>query len=194
MTENPPTKPGDLAFVPAYADQIAHGCNLWASLEYYINSSIWALADVEPSIGACMTAQMYTTNAKLSALLALLKFRRADQNIIDKVNRFAANVRDAQEARNRVAHDMWLLDSANPGNMGKLRITADKTLNFDILPVPIENLKKEVKKISDRRFEFAGIHDEIMAALPTLPEIPREELHPIIHNQTRPQNPTSEPK
>ena len=120
MPDEPIPVPGDFKFVPEHAEQIAHGCNLWAMLEYYINNSIWALADIEPAIGACMTSQMYTMNARLSALLALLKFRRADQKIIDKVNKFTANVRDAQEARNRVAHDVWLLDRNNPGTMGKL--------------------------------------------------------------------------
>jgi hypothetical protein len=192
MTDKPATPQIALGFVPEYAGQIAHGCNLWAMLEYYINNSIWALADIEPAIGACMTSQMYTMNARLSALLALLKLRRADQKIIDKVNKFAANVRDAQDARNRLAHDMWLLDRNNPGTMGKLRITADKTLNFDISAVSIEELKNDVGKISARRLEFAAIRDEIMAALPTLPEIPQEELHLIAHNQIRPQTPSSE--
>jgi hypothetical protein len=193
MADNP-TSPNAPRFIPEYAEQIAYGCNLWAMLEYYINNSIWALADIEPAIGACMTSQMYTMNSRLSALLALLKFRRVNQKIIDKVNKFAANVRDAQEARNRIAHDMWLIDRANPGTMGKLRITADKTLNFDISPVSIEELKNDVAKISARRLEFSEIRDQIIAALPTLPEIPAEELHPIAHAQTRPQNPTSEQK
>jgi hypothetical protein len=87
MVDRPTITQGDFTFIAAYADQIAHGCNLWASLEYYINTSIWALADVEPAIGACMTAQMYTMNARLSALLALLKFRRADKKIIGRVNK-----------------------------------------------------------------------------------------------------------
>jgi hypothetical protein len=120
--------------------------------------------------------------------------RRAESpdNRLLNLNKFAANVRDAQEALNRVAHDMWLLDRVNPGTMGKLRITADKTLNFDIFPVSIEELKNEVSKINTRRLEFAGIRDEIMAALPTLPQIPHEELHPIAHTQTRRQTPSSE--
>ena len=192
MTDNPPTPPRAPDFLLEYAEQIAHGCNLWAMLEYYINNSIWALADIEPAIGACMTSQMYTTNAKLSALLSLLKFRRANQKIVDQVNKFSANVRTAQEARNRIAHDMWLVDRNDPGIMGKLRITADKTLNFDIYPIPLDELKKDVGKINASRLEFSVIREQIMDALPTLPEIPQEELHPIAHTQFRPQNPPTD--
>jgi hypothetical protein len=186
MAEEPSGR--DFRFMPEYADQIAHANNNWTFLEYYVNSSIWALADVKPALGACMTSQIYTMNGRLSALLSLLKVRRASQKIIDKVNKFAANVRDAQDARNRTAHDMWLLDNYNPGKMGKLRITADKVLKFDIESVEIEQLRADVSTISGRRMEFSAIRQEILAALPTLPEIPPEELHPIAESRSRLRN------
>jgi hypothetical protein len=182
---------GSFRFIPEYATQIAHGGNHWTFLEYYINTSIWALANVSPALGACMTSQIYTMNARLSALIALLKLRQADQKLIAKVNKFAEHVRDAQDARNRIAHDMWLLDTHNPGKMGKMRVTADKALKFNIKSVELDDLKADVQKINARRLEFSAIRLEITNALPTLPGIPHQELHPIVESPSLPQTPSN---
>jgi hypothetical protein len=194
MANNLEPEPKEFHFIPEYANQIAHGGNHWAYLEYYINSSIWALANVAPALGACMTSQIFTLHARLNALLALLKFRKADAELITKVNKFAEQVRDAQEARNRMAHDLWLLDTFNPGTMGKMRVTAEKALRFHIKSFPLEELKADVEKINVRRLEFGEIRREIERALPTLPEIPHRELHPIDESHSPPQNPASEKK
>ena len=175
--DDKPTK--GFTFVPAYAELIAHAANRWAYLEYYINKSIWLLADCKPAIGACMTSQMYTLNAKLSALLSLLKLRKVDQVIIDKVNKFSSGSRDALEARNRTVHDLWLLDNLHPGQMGKLRITADKILQFHISEVGLVALKADVETIERRRVEAGEIEEAIRRVLPTLPEMSPTELHPI---------------
>jgi hypothetical protein len=173
-------------FLPAYAGLIADAANRWAYLEYYINSSIWLLAEVKPAIGACLTAQMHTLNAKLSALLSLLKLRKADQALIDKVNKFASSVRDALDARNRDVHDVWLNDNINKDKMGKLRITADKVLKFRIEEVDIEELRADVEIIEKRRIQAGEIREEVTRALPSLPQMSHAELHPIIENPAVP--------
>jgi hypothetical protein len=166
-------------FLPAYADLIAEGTNRWSYLEYYLNSSIWLLTGDAPAVGACQTSQMYTANAKLSALLSLLKLRKADQVLIDRVNKFASNFRDALEARNRIDHDVWLNDTNNPDQMAKLRITADKVLRFGVEAVPLEQLRTDVAMIDNRRLDMGEIREAIRAALPTLPQMSLAELHPI---------------
>jgi hypothetical protein len=190
-TIEPPSGDG-FEFVPEYANLIAHANNHWNYLEYDVNASIWALANVSPAFGACMTSQIYTMHARLNALLSLLKIRKADERILKKVNRFAERVREVQEARNRTAHDIWLIDRLNPGKMGKLRITAEKTLKFGVQGVDLSELKADIEKLNMRREEFFAIRREIEAALPTLPEIPQTELHPIVETRSPRQNPASD--
>jgi hypothetical protein len=176
----------EFRWITSYAQQIADAANRWAYLEYYINKSIWALADVKPAIGACMTSQMYTLNAKLSALLSLLKLRKASEELIVRVNRFSSGVRDALDARNRLVHDIWLTDELNKSEMGKLRITSDKKLEFKIESVSLVKLTQDVQVIERRRLEAGEIAAAIESALPSLPDIPQAELYPITETPTVP--------
>lgn len=171
-------------FIPEFADCIARIASLWARLEYDLNVVIWKLADVRPALGACMTAQMYTFSAKLNALLSLAKLRQVDEKLIKKINCFSKDFRDALETRNRTLHDLWLNDRLAPGNMGRLRITADKTLKFFVESVPLPELRNDLLVVEKRIYEFAEIRVAIEAALPSLPDIPHAKLHPIIENPT----------
>ena len=168
------------SFIPEFSDCIARIASCWARIEYDVSATIWALADVRPALGACITAQIYTFNGRLNALLALAKMRRVDDKIISRINRFAENSRSGQDKRNRTVHDLWMQDNGNPGNMGRLRITAEKKLAFKIQSVMFPEIKKDLETIEDLSTEFSAIRDVIDAALPTLPEIPHQELHPII--------------
>src|SRR5271168_909763 len=87
------------SFIPEYADCIARVATVWARLEYDVSVSIWALADVRPAIGACLTSQIFTLRSKLDALIALAKLRKVNAAIIKKINKFADDVRGGQEIR-----------------------------------------------------------------------------------------------
>lgn len=169
----------EFAFVPEFADCIARIASLWARLEYDIDVCIWALADIRPALGACITAQIYTTNGRISALLALADVRNLDPRIIGKVNKFASAYRDALDARNRTIHDLWLKDQRQPENMGRLRIKADKKLKFSIESYTLLELQSDMHTVEKRVTEFDTIRKSIEAALPSLPEIPSVKLHPI---------------
>ena len=70
-----------------------------------------------------MTSQIYTINARLDALAALMKLRSVDAKLIKRVNKFQNSIREAQDLRNRIVHDLWFNDNHVKTNMGKLRIT-----------------------------------------------------------------------
>jgi len=168
------------SFIPEYADCIARVATVWARLEYDVSVSIWALADVRPAMGACITSQVFTLRGKLDALLSLAKLRKIDAAIIKKINKFADDVRGGQEIRNRIIHDQWLQNNYDPSTMGHMRITAAKLLEFKIKAVLLPDLAADLEKLEDLQARFHAIRKEIEAALPTLPEIPQSELHPII--------------
>jgi len=178
MTEK--QKANDFEWVPGYAECVGHAANSWAHVEYYINSSIWRLAGVSPAPGACMTAQIVSLFGRLSALLALLKLRRADQKLIDMVNKFAESSRGPNELRNRIVHDIWLIDNMNAAHMGQLKITAAKKLEFSVQTVPLAELKADLGKIAVCREQASAIAAAIEAAMPTLPKISLQELAPVV--------------
>ncbi len=151
----------------------------WAALEHYINESIWALAEVEPAYGACLTAQIYTIDGRLRALLALLKKRRADKRTITLVNKFAESARGPSDKRNRIIHDPWGFSPLD-GSPSKIEITADKKLVFRLRDVDVAEIENDQRVIHDCVIKFIDIRDRIRAEIPSLPEIPLTELRPII--------------
>ena len=181
-------------FPPEYADCIAKVAANWSSLEYLINTCIWELAEVQPAPGACMTAQIGTMPARLAALLALMKLRHVEEKLIAKVNKSAERVRGPNELRNRLIHDQWANDLHRPGGMGRIEIVAPKSLSMKIIPVPIEELRADVEKISNCRFAFGELRVEIRAALPALPKMSRKELVPIVEAPRGRQSLTSKKK
>jgi hypothetical protein len=178
---DPSQQQPEFKFIPEYADLIAHVATSWASLEYYIADSIWTVAELKPAIGACITAQIFGIGGKFAALLALLKLRQAPETLITKVNKFTETIRGPQERRNRIIHDVWLADLESPSSMGRLELTAPKKLSFKAETVKLEELQADYDQIAKARNEFFHIRADIYRVIPTLPEIPQSELHPIMN-------------
>lgn len=170
-------------FIPKYADCIASIANCSATIEYYVNHSIWIVAKVDSSSGACITSQIYTLQGRLSALLALLKLHQAPAKLVKRVNKFTETVRGPTENRNRVIHDIWLMDNRDPTTMGRLETTASKTLKFRVEDVPLPKLQAIFDELSACRLEAYEIRKEIFAAQPTFPGIAPSELYPIANVQ-----------
>ncbi len=146
-------------------------------LEFHINHCIWELAGVPPATGACLTAQMVSLHSRLSALLALLKLRRASNATVAAVNSFADDSRGPNEMRNRIVHDVWMKGSDL--SVVRLEITAPKKLKFGLRPVTSDELDKNYSTIRKFVLRSASLRNGILDELPSLPEIPESELHPI---------------
>ena len=166
-------------FPGEYAQCIAQIISNWAALEYNINLSIWHLAGVYPAIGACITEQIFTLDARIKALLALLKLRRAPDGLITRLNKFAERVRKPQEVRNRVVHDTWYQGTSTK-KMSQLKIGAKGTLSYAFKDIAIEDLRSDSREVTRAMSDAVKIRDSIEVALPTLPEIPLGELHPTV--------------
>ena len=160
------------------ADYIARVASCWAGLEYDISATIWALAEMRPALGTCVTSQIYTLQGRLSAVLALAKLRGVDQDIIDHLNRFSDRIREGQDQRNRIIHNLSVIDNSMPEK--------DNELASSIESVPlIFELHADLEKIDELAKEFSAIRKSIEAALPTLSDTP-PELHPIIETPSAP--------
>jgi hypothetical protein len=173
-TDNPAVQ-----FLPAYADCIAQAANHWAWVELEVHWMLWALMEVHPTVGACLTSQVYTFTAKLDALMALMKLRSVPETFIKKVTKFAERSRSALDARNRFVHDVWLTDNWNSAAMGRTSMSARKVLDFKTQTVEINSLQADLGKIVSAQKEASALRSELMPMLPTLPKIPREASHPL---------------
>lgn len=166
-------------FVDGYAERIAEASNSWAWIELEVHWMLWALMEVNPSVGACVTAQIFTFNAKLDALVALMRLREAPDALVRRVNAFGESSRSAQEARNRLAHDIWLTDNINPAVMGRARMIARRKLDFEVKSTPVDDLERDRALLEEAQKVISAIRHDVMDALPTLPKIPREAPHPL---------------
>jgi hypothetical protein len=167
--------PADLP--PAALRSIGAIASDWAAIEFMISHLTWRLAGVYPALGACITAQIYTFNGRVDALIALLRLRQADKKLIADVNRFKERSRGPQELRNRIVHDAWTRGKRkNIGRLMRLEVTARNKLSFDLLPTTQKQLKEDEQTIRQFVFSFGPLRARILDALPTLPGIPVGQL------------------
>ncbi|MGA2815239.1 MAG: hypothetical protein ABSE67_02885 [Xanthobacteraceae bacterium] len=122
-------------------------------------------------------------------MLALLKLRRASDELTRRINKFSEKSRKAQDIRNKIAHHTWHQGTQSK-EMLQLEIGAKRTLTYGFKPVPIATMKTDQDTVRNAMREAVKIRDAIEAALPTLPEIPLVALHPTVllnpgHEQTR---------
>jgi hypothetical protein len=181
--------PNGFAFPADYASCIADIVNSWATLEHNIDMSIWHMAGVYPAIGACITSQIYTLDGRLKGLQSLLKLRQAPKELTKLVNKFSERVRKPQEIRNRIIHDHWR-QSLDRQRMFQLEVGAKNTLTYGFKMIAIEMLKNDRDSVKSAMMESSDIRSRIEDSLPTLPEIPLQELHPTVlhphsHKRTR---------
>jgi hypothetical protein len=151
----------------------------WAMLEFMVNECIWRVANVAPVLGACITAQVFTLDGRLKALISLLRLRGFDEKkLVKRVNTFSEEVRSALEKRNRAIHDPMVV-SLETQEIRRLEVTSQKRPKFETVPISLEELGKDRSLILKFCNQVADFRSEIEETLPTLPEIPLKESLPI---------------
>lgn len=166
-------------FLPGYPDIIAEAASQWAWIEFEVHWMIWRLAEVNPTTGACLTAQIFTFGAKIDALLSLLRERDAPEEFVKKISQFAESARGALDARNRFVHDVWLNDLHNPDTMGRLQVTASKRLKLEVQSFTTDQMQPDLEKITRSRKAASALRKEMEGLRPTLTKIPPEGPHPL---------------
>jgi len=183
MSDTGHRTPGRYHLHEDYSLWIGRIAVIWSSTENALNFCIWAVAGIAPTLGACLTSQIYAMSGRWSALLALLKIRRAPQRLIDLVNEMAEASRGPLEIRNRTVHDAWVWRP--DGAVGRFEITAPKKLRFDIIEIPLDELKANFETLLKFNDRVVEMRKTIYAALPSLPEMSPEELRPISDDPSR---------
>lgn len=164
--------PDDRAsFIPAaHLAAIGRIANAWATLEFSVDQVTWRVAGLSQMYGACLTAQMFSIQPKLRALIAVLELRGISSSTLARFNSFnGKDISPLQEKRNRAVHDARLIHAAT-GSVERLQITAQGALIFGFQPEPVKELHATRKRIEAAIRKFFTLRDEMFAELATLPE------------------------
>lgn len=135
----------------------------WAQLEHTLDRTIWKLAKVPGSRGACVTAQMMGVWPRFNAIEALLTQRSgklpAMQEFIKPVQTLTRKCRDTSEERNRIIHDPWYVDES--GKTARHRSMPRSELVYGIkdhdrskILGTIENIKRLIDRAEELRTEI----------------------------------------
>ena len=90
MTRDPKLTPSGIS--DAHYCAIGKVTANWAALEAIINSAIWQIGEIPDDIGACLTSQIFTYDAKIKTLGALLGVRGGLDATISALNKFHEEV------------------------------------------------------------------------------------------------------
>jgi hypothetical protein len=137
----------------------------WATLEFFINKSIWELMNVEQKTGACVTAQIGSIQQRMKALTSLIALYGGDEALIKDLNRFADSAAGLARQRNRVAHDPWWIQEKT-NIVNQFVSTAEKKVDFGFKPVPEEYLLRLGSKIHSAHQEFTDLFNRALSSLP----------------------------
>jgi hypothetical protein len=149
---------------PEFYELVGRIASDWAFLEMMVNDCIWALSGSSYGAGACVTAQIYSFDAKMKAMIALLRLR-GREDLAKKANSFLDTSRSSLTKRNRAIHDPWYLGEESAT---QLSITADKRLIFDTVEKTLDQLKSDHAAVEKTVIDFFDIHEEIRDVLPSL--------------------------
>jgi hypothetical protein len=129
-----------------------------------VNDCIWALSGSPYGAGACVTAQIYSFDAKMKAMISLLRLK-GREDLARKTISFFESSRSSLTKRNRAIHDPWCLGEESAT---QLSITADKRLIFDTIGKTLDQLKLDHAKVEKTVSDFFDIHEELRGVLPSL--------------------------
>ncbi len=172
IMSKPPTPPPP----PSNAEYVGIICNSWAVLELEIDGTTWLIADVRPTIGACITAQFISVHPKIKALIALCRHKGVDEKLIKRLNTFHQSLYGTAEKRNRAVHDAWMPE-ISPGRKVQLvqwDLGRGKDASDFTRPAPISDLIELNREINKRMSAFMKIKEALLSELRASQKIPPE--------------------
>jgi hypothetical protein len=107
MSTDPPV---DHEITKEHYEAVGRVSNAWATFEFYTDELIWWVANVDPPIGACITAQYIGPRPRFRALAALVKLRGGNSDLIKSINRFSVTAQGVAGERNRWSHDPMFVE------------------------------------------------------------------------------------
>lgn len=128
MAPTPPPLTSPNATTEAYF-RVGQVASLWSLLERNVDELIWNLGDIQPAIGACITAQVQSLRYKMFALISICE-HFGYQDFVKMLNKFLADAEPAMKARNRLVHTPIITDQDQ--NAHRLVLSADRKLQMSV--------------------------------------------------------------
>ena len=137
--------------------------------EFVIDETIWELANVEVSVGACLTAQMIGAGPRCKALMALVHYRDPNCSLLGELKRHGKQMMRLSAKRNRFVHDAVFVGTES-GELLKNEITAHQRLVFEQALVKIEDLEILAKELRELGVKFIDLKHRLFDELPPWPK------------------------
>jgi hypothetical protein len=151
-------------YMPAeLAAAIGRALSAWARFEYEIDELIWELARLEPTEGACLTAQFYTVATRFNSLMALARVQKISDAQIKRLNVIRRKSDALAEQRNRLAHDPWFY-GFDTQETYRLQKTARATLIHRYELVSVEDIQKIERDTGKLISEFRKVRSDVLHA------------------------------
>jgi hypothetical protein len=176
---NEAEKQAILANFEPYFTAIGKLANAYSQLEFSVNDAIWELANVARSAGVCMTAQMIGPGPRNRCLLALLKFRKAPQTLLDEFNVVSRKMKKVAAHRNRYVHDPMTFNPETR-QIQCMEATADNHIRYGFMATEIGELTKLAADIEEVADAFDELYLRAVAELPAWPRTQFEQSTGIL--------------
>jgi len=144
----------ELHLGPDNAASQALGCvaSSWAMLELHIDAIIWALADVSPYKGACITAQLPNVSRRLYAFASLVDQHKPKAPLSKKIAQFIDASNKLSRKMNRVIHDPWAHKGSDAlADSYRVEVTDEMRLTFNLVPATYTDLFNLSMEIEEHR-------------------------------------------
>lgn len=150
-----------------YLEAIGLACACYAQTEDHVQMAIAGLLDVDSEVGWAVTTHM-TAPLRESVLKSLTDIKFDDLSDIETFDRLLADVAEATNRRNRIAHHTWCLDEET-GEVFQVRTQARTRVNVDLTPISLASIKADAKFIYDAGIEFLRflLTKNLIPALPS---------------------------
>ncbi|MGD0141609.1 MAG: hypothetical protein ABSC92_00460 [Rhizomicrobium sp.] len=157
----------DSRFDP-YLVAVGRIAGIWAQLEFLINDAIWELANVEGGAGACLTAQIVSSNGRIKALVSLVHYRGARDELLKAFNKFGSDVDDLGRQRNRFVHDPVGINK-DTGELFRVNVTADRKLDSSLKVADFSAMAALHREIAQTCTRFGLLYGRALNELPPWP-------------------------
>jgi hypothetical protein len=122
-------------------------------------------------LGVCVTSQIFSTPAKLSALGALIRAHDLPQHRIKWLDKFQRKTHGLGRKRNRAVHDAMAIGQKT-GTLYRITATLaeDRSVSFGTTPSTLKELSKIFDEITAHVGDFQKFSSEINSELQSLRE------------------------
>lgn len=163
-----------------YAVAIGRSAEAWGQLEIHIDRSIWALAQVEQQLGACVTAQFQSIHPRMRAFIALADINGASEKTVSELRTYYSKcLSGLADKKKRQAHDPRMVQRGT-GQVVRLETAAKPNVHFDFKPEDLEELAKLHNKIDEAVEKFIQLRNRVLDELNNLPPESRPQLKRIV--------------